>query len=84
MPSSVTQGTCHSCLHLVQSILDMFGIDVPQGQRSVPLCVSFLFVISVTLMSGSASGSLTGAGGSLAGGVSFSMVSEVLFRLSGL
>ena len=85
IPSKVTQSTCHSCLHLEQSIFEMFGIDLPQGQRSVPLCdiLKGSFDSSDTLMSASgvAVGSMAGAGA-----VVFSMVSDVLmllFRRSG-
>ena len=61
IPSRVTQGTCHCCSHFEQSIFEIFGFDVPQGQRSVPLCDTLIVFDgnSVTLISGDAGESLS-------------------------
>ena len=88
MPSSVTQGTCHCCWHFEQSIFDIFGFDVPQGQRSVPLCdiltLTVFFGSSVILISGGSGESLSSmVGGGL--GVFALLATDVLlilFRLS--
>ena len=82
IPSRVTQGTCHCCWHLEQSIFDMFGFDVPQGQRSVPLCDLFTVFdgSTVTLISGDAGESLSSMVGGVLG-VFAVLVTEVLLLL---
>ena len=86
IPSRVTQGTCHCCSHFEQSIFEIFGFDVPQGQRFVPLCDTLIVFggNSVTLISGDAGESLS----SMVSGVLgvFALLATdvllILFRLS--